>query len=191
MPYSVCCVGGCCCCLPCVCNVCVCSLCCRVFVPSAPPHPWESVTGVPSSAAAVETGLKGWRRAGGVFSLPSGCCGPACILSMKSALDHQPLAVALFPRKKPKNVGANYHINMTINKADHTHPALKTSFQHGAGRGEFTAHFTFLYLITSGTNTPISVELQLVCHQISLFYRGVFSRILRRKICRFVDNFSN
>lgn len=47
----------------------VCPLCCRVFVPSPPPHPWESVTGVPSCAAAA-AGLRGWRQAGRVLLPP-------------------------------------------------------------------------------------------------------------------------
>lgn len=30
--------------------------------------------------------------------MPAGCCGPACLLSMKSVLDHQQLAAAQFLR---------------------------------------------------------------------------------------------
>lgn len=74
--------------------VCACSLCCRVFAPSPPLHPWESVTGVPSIAAAAETGLRGRRRTAGCSYLPQGAAAQNA-----SCLWNQPLTTSFLMRR--------------------------------------------------------------------------------------------
>lgn len=141
MPYSVCSVGGCCCRLSCVSSVCMCvffvlqGVC--AFSTSTPLGKCNRC------ALQCSSGSSGSSRAEGLkVRPPSACCGPACILSMKSAPDHQSLAPAAFLRKRAKNVVANYCINMTIEQADRTHATLKVEFYHSAAGIERQIHST-------------------------------------------------
>ena len=144
------CVGGYCCCFSCVHSVCMCvffvlqGVC--ALSTSTPLGKCNRCAFQCSSSSRAG----GWRRLGRVLWPACGCCCPECILSIKSALDHQPLAPATFPRK----IWRMWWLITTLtwqSTRQITHiPSWKYSFIKllQAPSGTLITHFTPLYLLT-------------------------------------------
>lgn len=122
-------------------RVCVCSLCCVVFAPSPPPHPWESLTGVPSTLAAAAGASSGWR--------PTGCSelpllrGPAWILSVRSDLDQQLLRAVVSPNFIVKLIPSRKNPNTKQDKDPPVMPRPSlTSQKWGCSRQQNIPHIT-------------------------------------------------